>query len=69
MRVFYDAGCRYLQTRRFAYLCDPVQHDMLAKRGDDPEKQGEIYAGMINAALGKAPARSRRFNACVPWLA
>jgi 5-methyltetrahydropteroyltriglutamate--homocysteine methyltransferase len=28
---------------------------MLAKRGDDPAKQGEIYAGMINAALDGRP--------------
>ena len=28
---------------------------MLAKRGDDPDKQGEIYAGMINAALEGRP--------------
>jgi 5-methyltetrahydropteroyltriglutamate--homocysteine methyltransferase len=28
---------------------------MLAKRGDDPDKQGEIYAGMINAALDGRP--------------
>ena len=50
---FYAAGCRYLQLDdcSFAYLCDPAQREMLAKRGDDPDKQGEIYAGMINAAL------------------
>jgi len=28
---------------------------MLAMRGDDPDKQGEIYAGMINAALDSRP--------------
>jgi 5-methyltetrahydropteroyltriglutamate--homocysteine methyltransferase len=50
---FYAAGCRYLQLDdcSFAYLCDPAQRDMLAKRGENPDKQGEIYAGMINAAL------------------
>ena len=54
---FYAAGCRYLQLDdcSFAYLCDPAQRDMLAKRGDDPAKQGEIYAGMINAALDGRP--------------
>jgi 5-methyltetrahydropteroyltriglutamate--homocysteine methyltransferase len=54
---FYVAGCRYLQLDdcSFAYLCDPKQRDMLAKRGDDPDKQGEIYAGMINAALDGRP--------------
>ena len=54
---FYAAGCRYLQLDdcSFAYLCDPAQRDMLAERGDDPDKQGEIYAGMINAALDGRP--------------
>ena len=54
---FYAAGCRYLQLDdcSFAYLCDPAQREMLAKRGDDPDKQGEIYAGMINAALDGRP--------------
>ncbi len=55
---FYDAGCRYLQIDdcSFAYLCDPQQRDMLAARGDDPVKQGDIYVGMINAALAGKPA-------------
>ena len=54
---FYAAGCRYLQLDdcSFAYLCDPAQRKMLAERGDDPDKQGEIYAGMINAALEGRP--------------
>jgi len=57
IRGFYDAGCRYLQLDdcSFAYLCDPAQRRMLAARGDDPERQGEIYAGMINAALEGRP--------------
>ena len=28
---------------------------MLAERGDDPEKQGEIYAEMVTAAIGGRP--------------
>jgi len=54
---FYAAGCRYLQLDdcSFAYLCDPAQRRMLAERGDDPDRQGEIYAGMINAALAGRP--------------
>ena len=54
---FYAAGCRYLQLDdcSFAYLCDPAQRAMLAQRGDDPAKQGEIYAVMINAALDGRP--------------
>ncbi len=58
VQAFYDAGCRYLQLDdiSFAYLCDPEQRKMLADRGDDPEKQGEIYAGMVRRALQDKPA-------------
>jgi 5-methyltetrahydropteroyltriglutamate--homocysteine methyltransferase len=54
---FYAAGCRYLQLDdcSFAYLCDTAQRQMLAQRGDDPDKQAEIYVGMINAALEGRP--------------
>ena len=57
IRGFYAAGCRYLQLDdcSFAYLCDPAQRRMLAERGDDPDRQGEIYADMINAALEGRP--------------
>jgi 5-methyltetrahydropteroyltriglutamate--homocysteine methyltransferase len=55
---FYGAGCRYLQLDdiSFAYLCDPDQREMLRQRGDDPEKQPEIYAGMVRRALADKPA-------------
>ena len=55
---FYAAGCRYIQIDdcSFAYLCDPKQREMLAARGDDPVKQGDIYVGMINDALAGKPA-------------
>jgi 5-methyltetrahydropteroyltriglutamate--homocysteine methyltransferase len=58
IRDFYAAGCRYLQLDdcSFAYLCDPGQREMLARRGDDPDKQGEIYAAVINAALDGRPS-------------
>ena len=58
VRAFYDAGCRYLQLDdiSFAYLCDPEQREMLRSRGDDPERQPEIYAGMVRAALADKPA-------------
>ncbi len=57
VRAFADAGCRYLQLDdvSFAYLCDPNQRQMLKDRGDDPEKQPEIYAGMINQAIAAKP--------------
>jgi len=57
IRGFYAAGCRYLQLDdcSFAYLCDPAQREMLARRSDDPDKQAKIYADMINAALTGRP--------------
>lgn len=64
---FYEAGCRYLQLDdcSFAYLCDPEQRKMLADRGDDPAKQGAIYAGMINSALsGRAADLTITMHAC-----
>jgi 5-methyltetrahydropteroyltriglutamate--homocysteine methyltransferase len=56
--AFADAGCRYLQLDdvSFAYLCDPEQRKMLAERGDDPDKQPQIYADMINAAVRGRPS-------------
>jgi 5-methyltetrahydropteroyltriglutamate--homocysteine methyltransferase len=55
--AFAAAGCRYLQLDdvSFAYLCDPEQRKMLTERGDNPEKQPEIYAGMINTAVAGRP--------------
>jgi len=55
--AFADAGCRYLQLDdvSFAYLCDPDQRQMLRDRGDDPELQPHIYAGMINRAIAGRP--------------
>jgi 5-methyltetrahydropteroyltriglutamate--homocysteine methyltransferase len=58
VHAFYDAGCRYLQLDdiSFAYLCDPNQREMLRERGDDPEKQPDIYAGMVREALKDKPS-------------
>lgn len=58
VKDFADAGCRYLQLDdvSFAYFCDPEQRKMLAERGDDPDKQPGIYAGMINRALRDKPS-------------
>ncbi len=58
VRAFAGAGCRYLQLDdvSFAYLCDPNQRQMLKDRGDDPQKQPEIYAGMINKAVTGRPS-------------
>ena len=54
---FADAGCRYLQLdeTNLAYLCDADQRKILAARGDDPARLPEIYAGMLNTAIGSRP--------------
>ena len=58
VHAFHGAGCRYLQLDdvSFAYLCDPEQQKMLRARGDDPEKQGALYAGVVEAAIKDRPA-------------
>jgi 5-methyltetrahydropteroyltriglutamate--homocysteine methyltransferase len=58
VHAFYDNGCRYLQLDdiSFAYLCDPAQREMLRERGDDPQKQPHIYAGLVREALKDKPA-------------
>jgi 5-methyltetrahydropteroyltriglutamate--homocysteine methyltransferase len=58
VKAFYEAGCRYLQLDdiSFAYLCDPEQREMLRQRGDDPERQPDIYAGMVRQALRDKPS-------------
>jgi 5-methyltetrahydropteroyltriglutamate--homocysteine methyltransferase len=58
VHAFYHAGCRYLQLDdiSFAYLCDPEQRAMLRQRGDDPDKQPEIYARMVREALKDKPS-------------
>ena len=57
VRAFADAGCRYLQLdeTNMAYLCDPEQRRMLTDRGDDPETLPQVYADMINTAVGDRP--------------
>ncbi len=58
VKVFYDAGCRYLQLddTSLSYFCDPEQRKMLADRGDDPDKLIFIYRDIINAATAAKPA-------------
>jgi 5-methyltetrahydropteroyltriglutamate--homocysteine methyltransferase len=58
VHAFYDNGCRYLQLDdiSFAYLCDPNQREMLRQRGDDPDKQPQVYAGLVREALRDKPA-------------
>ena len=55
--AFAHAGCRYLQLdeTNLAYLCDPDQRRALKDRGDDPDALPQIYADMINTAIGGRP--------------
>jgi 2-keto-4-pentenoate hydratase/2-oxohepta-3-ene-1,7-dioic acid hydratase in catechol pathway/methionine synthase II (cobalamin-independent) len=48
-----NRGCTYLQLddTSLAYLNDPEQRAMIASEGGDPERQHEIYIGIINQAL------------------
>jgi len=36
-------------------LCDPHYREQMRDRGDDPEKLGEAYGDMINAAMSDIP--------------
>jgi 5-methyltetrahydropteroyltriglutamate--homocysteine methyltransferase len=57
VRAFADAGCRYLQLDEvfIAMLCDPRYRATQRERGDDPQKLGETYADLINAAISDIP--------------
>ena len=57
VHAFYDNGCRYLQLDdiSFAYLCDPEQREMLRQRGDDPERQPDIYPVLVRDTLKDKP--------------
>jgi 5-methyltetrahydropteroyltriglutamate--homocysteine methyltransferase len=58
VRAFADAGCRYLQLDEvfIAMLCDPRYRQQMKDRGDDPERLGEAYGDMINAAMSDIPS-------------
>ncbi len=58
IKAFYDAGCRYLQIDdvAFAYFCDGDQRQMLRDRGDDPDRQFDLYREVFNTALKDKPA-------------
>ncbi len=54
-----DAGCRYLQIdeTNFAYLCDPqLRREVQTNIGEDPDRLPQLYAKLINSALGGIPA-------------
>jgi 5-methyltetrahydropteroyltriglutamate--homocysteine methyltransferase len=58
VRAFADAGCRYLQLDEvnIAYLCDPEQIEGLKARGEHVDGLLDIYADLINTAIGARPA-------------
>src|SRR5262249_33918823 len=58
VRAFADAGCRYLQLDEvfIAMLCDPKYRGQMTARGDDPEKLGDTYGDLINAAMSDIPS-------------
>ncbi len=58
VRAFADAGCRYLQLDEvfIAMLCDENYRRQMQARGDDPERLGELYGDLINAAMSDIPS-------------
>ena len=68
VRAFADAGCRYLQLDEvfIAMLCDPKYREQMTTRGDDPEKLGQLYGDLINAAMSDIPVRHDDHDASVP---
>jgi methionine synthase II (cobalamin-independent) len=57
VRAFADAGCRYLQLDEvfIAMLCDDNYRQKMKDRGDDPERLGTLYGGLINTAMSDIP--------------
>lgn len=55
--AFAEAGCRYLQLDEvfIALLCDENYRQGLRARGDDPDRTGEIFADLVNAAVAGIP--------------
>jgi len=58
VRRLGELGCSYLQfdDTSLAYLNDPRQRDLMARRGDDAEHLHLRYIRQINAALASRPA-------------
>ncbi|MFC3640370.1 5-methyltetrahydropteroyltriglutamate--homocysteine S-methyltransferase [Aquibium oceanicum] len=57
VKVFYDAGCRYLQMDDifFAYLCDPKHREAKKAEGFDPDWLIDRYAWMMHEAIKDRP--------------
>jgi 5-methyltetrahydropteroyltriglutamate--homocysteine methyltransferase len=58
VQAFALAGCRYLQLDEvnIAYLCDPAQIEGLKARGEHVDGLLDVYADLINTAIGGRPA-------------
>ena len=61
VRDFADAGCRYLQLDEvfIAMLCDEKYRAQMTARGDNPDRLGELYGDLINAAMSDIPSDMR----------
>jgi len=57
IRRLGELGCTYLQLddTSLAYLNDPAQRQMIAKRGEDADHQHLRYIKQINAAIASRP--------------
>ena len=57
VKVFYEAGCRYLQMDDifFAYLCDPDQRERKKAEGFDPDWLITQYAKVLHDAIVDRP--------------
>ena len=58
LKVFYDAGCRYLQLDDTSWgaLCSAEQRAALTKRGIAPAALAAKYVNLVNAAIADRPA-------------
>jgi 5-methyltetrahydropteroyltriglutamate--homocysteine methyltransferase len=56
--ALHALGCSYVQIDdvTFPLLCDPRGQAALTRRGDDPAKIVEAYAGVLNRIVAGAPA-------------
>jgi 5-methyltetrahydropteroyltriglutamate--homocysteine methyltransferase len=56
--ALHALGCTYVQIDdvTFPLLCDPRAQEALRRRGDDPAKILDTYAGVLNRIVAGAPA-------------
>jgi 5-methyltetrahydropteroyltriglutamate--homocysteine methyltransferase len=58
IEALHALGCTYVQIDdvTFALLCDPRAQEALRRRGDDPARILDTYAGVLNRIVAGAPA-------------